>query len=136
MDERVLAILSNVVDWMEKNGSTHNTVSFAIDESLVNEIYEDSGRQYSITELETAADKCLAHEWIAHRSLGAKYSSLTITEKGLGIVRSKRKQESDRKNRKILKKISDYIEDHKGLFVFLGLAVAVATLIIKLLTDK
>jgi hypothetical protein len=130
MESSVLAVLTHIVDIMEKNGATHKLVSFDIDENLVNEIYDGSGHQYSISELQTAADKCLAHEWIEHRSIGEKYSHLCITEKGVGIVRSKRKQDLDRKSRNTLKKTSDYIEEHKGLFMLLSFVVALVALII------
>lgn len=131
MEESVLAILNNVVSFMEKSGATRGTVFFNIDESLVHDIYETTGHQYSLEELRVAADKCIAHEWLIHRSIGEKYRSLGITEKGVGIVRSIRAQEIAKKNRKPLKKLSDYIEDHKGLMVALGFFVALASVFVK-----
>lgn len=136
VDETILALLNNIVNFMEKNGTIRHALFFDIDEKLVNEIYDFTGKQYSLQELKIAADKCFAHEWIEHRSLGAQYGSLGITEKGLGVVRSKRKQESDKRGRSALKKISDYIEDHKGLFVFLGLVIALVTVAQKLIAGK
>ena len=136
MEPSVLAILTNVVDFMQKEGVTRVAVTFQVDENLINEIYEASRHQYSISELQKAVDKCVAHDWIEHRSIGEKYSYLGITEKGVGIVRSIRKQDFDRKNRKLLKKISDGIEDHKGLMVFLGLVATLATLLIKIYSGK
>ena len=132
IDKTVLAILSNVVDYMEKEGANRKVVSFSIDEDLVNEIFETTKVKHSVSELEAAADKSFAHEWIEHAALGAKYQSLRITEKGVGIVRSKRNQEAAKNNRGILKKVSDYIEDHKGLFIFLGFTIAVASLLLKI----
>lgn len=132
-DEIVLAILNNVVNFMEKNGATRSTVSFGIGEDTVEDIYKETGHQYSIEELQKAADKCIAHEWIKHKSISEKYGHLEITEKGVGIVRSIRQQELARKNRKPLKKLSDFIEDHKGLVAFLLLLIALAGLLIKLL---
>lgn len=131
MDESVLAILNSIVNFMETNGATRTTVFFDIDEKLVNGIYESTGHQYSLEELKKASDKCIAHEWLTHRSIGEKYRSLGITEKGVGIVRSIRQQEIAKKNRKPLKKASDFIEDHKGLMVFLGFVVALAGLFVK-----
>ncbi|MCX4188352.1 hypothetical protein OMP95_10890 [Methylophaga sp. OBS4] len=131
-----MAILNNVFDFMEEKGVNRKAVSFGIDEELVNEVYEATGVQYSLNELQKAADKCLAHEWIEHTTLGDKYTSLRVTEKGIGIVRSKRKQEAEKNNRPVLKKVSDYIEEHKGLFVFLGFTVALASLLIKIYGDK
>lgn len=131
MEQIVLAILNNVVAFMEKNGATRDTVMFDIDESLVHDIYESTGHQYTIEELQVASDKCIAHEWLKHKSIGSKYGCLGITEKGVGIVRSIRAQELAKKNRKPLKKLSDFIEDHKGLMVALGFFVALAGLFVK-----
>jgi len=136
MEAPVLAILTNIVNYMEKEGATREVVSFNIDELLVNEIYGSTGQQYTIEDLQKAADKSVAHEWIKHRSIGEKYHHLAITEKGVGIVRSIRQQEIARKNRKLLKKVSDYIEDHKGLMIFLGFVVALSTLLIKIYSGK
>ena len=136
MDEVALAILSNVVDFMEKNGATRTVVCFGIGEDLAKEIYEATGKQYTLEELQKAADKCIAHEMIELKSLGEKYRYLGITEKGVGIVRSRRQQELAKKNRKPLKKMSDWVEDHKGLMVILGFFVALATLIVKLFWGK
>lgn len=121
---------------MENEGINRKLVSFNIDEELVNEIYETTGIQYSINELESATDKCLAHEWIDHSSIGEKYHSLRITEKGVGIVRSKRRQEADKKNRSVIKKISDYIEEHKGIFIFLAFTIALTSLLLKVYGEK
>ena len=136
MEPPVLAILSNIVDYMEREGLTRDAVSFQVDEDLINEIYEAYQQRYSLSELQKSVDKSVAHEWIKHLSIGEKYSYLGITDKGVGIVRSIRKQAFERKNRKPLKKVSDYIEDHKGLMVFLGFVVTLTTLIIKIYSGK
>lgn len=134
MEDSEFLILDNVVRFMEKEGVTRDLVFFGIDEQLVNEIYDLSGKQFSVVELQKAADVCLAHEWIRHTSIGKKYQRLAITEKGVGIVRSKRKQEIEKKSRTLLKKTSDYIEEHKGLLTFLGVVIAIVTLIFKVKT--
>jgi len=131
MEENVLAILNHMVEFMEKNGSTRNTVFFDIDEKLVNEIYDSTGNQYALEELQKAADKCIAHEWISRQTISGKYHCLGISEKGVGIVRSIRAQELAKKNRKPLKKLSDFIEDHKGLMVALMFIVALSGVLVK-----
>lgn len=136
MEEPVLAILTNVVDYMEKNGAPRSAVTFGIGEDTVNGIYEATGKQYSLEELFKAADKCIAHEWIQRRALGQHYECLAITEKGVGIVRSTHLQALAKKNRKPLKKLSDWVEDHKGLMAVLGFFVALATLSAKLFWGK
>lgn len=124
-------ILNHVIDYMESTGSTYKLVTLSIDEKLVGEINSENKSNYTLEELERATDKCLAHEWIEHAALGSKYGDLRITPKGVGAARSKRKSEELKLSRSFLKKISDYIEDHKGLFVVLGFLLAIATFVLK-----
>jgi len=136
IDKSVLAILNHVVTYMEKEGANRKNVDFNIDEDLVTEISTSTREKYTLSELKEAADKCFAHEWIEHASMAGKYRSLRITEKGVGIVRSKRRQELEKKNRPLLKKVSDYIEDRRGLFIFLGFTIALTSLLLKIYGDK
>jgi hypothetical protein len=93
---------------MESTGSTYKSVSLAINDELVDEINSGHNTNYSLAELENAADKCLAHEWLTHATLGGgKYSSLRITPKGVGAARSKRKSDELKASRSWLKKMSD-----------------------------
>ncbi|WP_199103897.1 hypothetical protein [Aquitalea sp. ASV11] len=121
-------ILSNIIDFMEANGATAKEVTFEVDQNLADEINSKHGTKYSITDLQKAADKCIANEWVVHRALGEKYKCLGITSKGVGAARSRAKAEEIRASRNLAKKISDYIDDHKGLFVFLGFLIALTTL--------
>lgn len=130
-------ILNNIIDYMESTGSTYKTVILSIDQKLVDELNSEDGTSYTLLELEKATDKCLAHEWLKHTYMGAgKYVDLSITPKGIGAARSKRKAEELKASRSWLKKISDYIEDHKGLFVVLGFLLALATFGLKLFGDN
>jgi hypothetical protein len=113
-------ILNHVIDVMESRGSTSKVVTLSIDQKLVEEINNGNKSSYTLKELEKAADKCLAHEWIEYAALGSKYECLRITPKGVGAARSKHKAEELKSSRSFMKKTSDYIEDHKGLFVVLG----------------
>ncbi|SJM95336.1 conserved hypothetical protein [Crenothrix polyspora] len=123
----VFKILANVIDYMESNGVTAQVVMFEVDQKLADEINSKHGTTYTVFDLEKAVDKCIAHEWLTHRALGGKYKCLGITTKGIGAARSKAKAEEIKVSRSWLKKSSDYIEDHKGLFVLLGFIVALAT---------
>lgn len=124
-------ILNHVIDYMESTGSTYKLVTLSIDEKLVEQINSENKSKFTLKELEKATDKCLAHEWLEHAALGSKYDDLRITPKGVGAARSKRKSEELKSSRSFLKKTSDYIEDHKGLFVVLGFLVAIATFALK-----
>lgn len=120
-------ILANIIDFMEANGATAKAVTFAVDQQLADEINSKYGTSYSVANLEKAVDKCVANEWVAHRALGEKYKCLGITPKGVGAARSRARAEEIKASRTWLKKASDYIEDHKGLFMVLGFLVALAT---------
>lgn len=130
-------ILNNILDCMESNGTTYKMVEITINEALVEEINSDSKISYTLEELKMAADKCLAHEWLKHSYLGSgKYEHLKITPKGVGAARSKQKSEELKSSRSFLKKASDYIEDHKGLFIVLGFFLALATFALKIFGDS
>jgi hypothetical protein len=120
-------ILSNITDFMESSGTTYRAVSFSVDQDLANQINTKHGTNYSVQDLEKAVDKCIAHEWIERRSLDGKYSHLGITPKGVGAARSRTRSEEIKASRSWIKRVSDYIEDHKGLFVVLGFIVTLAT---------
>ncbi len=121
-------ILNHVIDYMESTGSTYKIVMFSVDQELVDQVNTDNKTSYSLSELEKATDKCLAQEWLEHATLGSgRYGSLRITPKGVGAARSKRKSEEQKANRSVLKKASDYVEEHKGLFVVLGFLIALLT---------
>lgn len=129
-------VLANIIDLMEATGATAKVVTFAVDQQLADEINSKHGTCYSVDDLQTAVDKCLANEWITHRSLGEKYKSLSITSRGIGVARSRARAEELKASRSWLKKTSDYIEDHKGLFVVLGFLIALATLASKFFEVK
>ncbi len=130
-------ILNNVLEYMESTGNTYKTVSVTIDEKLVVEINKAHKTKYTLSDLQSAADKCLAHEWLQRIRLGvSQYSDLEVTPKGLGVAKSKRKSEELKASRSFLKKSSDAIDDHKGLLVFLGLLMALATFVLKFFGDK
>jgi hypothetical protein len=120
-------IMGNFIDFMEANGATSKTVMFSIDQELVDEINAKHNTNYSINDLQRATNKCFAHEWIERISLDREYTNLRVTPKGIGATRSKAKSEEIKVSRSRLKKISDYIDDHKGLFVVLGFLLTLAT---------
>lgn len=132
MDEYKLLI--HILAFCEENGNRHSNVRFDVDHELVEELYDRYGVQPSIDELKKIVDRCYAREWLEHAYLGGgRHNGLKLTSKGMGVATSKRKSEELRNNRPSLKKTSDYIEDHKGLFVLLGSLIALAGLIISYL---
>lgn len=125
-------ILSHIVEHMENTGTISKLVQFSIDQEFTDEINSNYQTNFSLQEIEKAADKCFAHEWIEHIAMGeGKYDYLGITSKGVGAARSRQRSEELKASRTWLKKTSDCIEDHKGILIFFGSAIALATFILK-----
>ena len=117
---------------MIKNGRKHNLIRITINKEIVEYIYEH--KPYSVTEkeIEKLADICLANDWLEQKTIGAgQYGNLQLTTTGLGVITSKRRRKEIEDQKSILKKSSDYIEDHKGLFIFLGFMIAAIGLMLK-----
>jgi len=130
-----LALLYFVVDLLEEKGVSHKLEMFTINESLVVRINYKFSTSFSIIELQKAADKCTAHEWIekiTKEIAGNKHTNLGITQKGIGVARSKRMADEIKAKRSFFKKASDYIEDHKGLFILLGSIIGLTMLALKI----
>lgn len=125
-------ILSYIVDHMESTGTTYKLVQLSVDQEFTDDINTKYQTSFTLSEIEKATDKCLAHEWLKHTAMGGtKYSFLGITPKGVGAARSKQRAAELEASRTWLKKASDYIEDHKGILIFFGSSIALATFILK-----
>jgi hypothetical protein len=118
---------------MEEKGVTRNTIHLDVDEAAVDLMRKKLKVIATLEEIHRLADKCLAHEWLQHVFMGAgQYGSLSLTISGHGVVRSLQAKEVAKAKRSTLKRVSDYIEDHKGLFVVIGVLIALAGVITKL----
>lgn len=125
-------ILKVFIEEMESNGVNRKLVRFDINEEMLEKINADKKLPISLEDLRKAADRCLANEWLEHRVMAGQYGQLGISTTGVGVIRSRQKKEQQLRNRSWPKKASDYIEDHKGLFIALGAVVAISGLLIKL----
>lgn len=112
-------ILGNIIDFMEANGMTYEDVDLSINQKLADEINARHNSAYTVNELQIAADKCVAHNWLKRTSLDTRYALLEITPTGIGVARSKIKSDELKSSRTWLKKSSDWIENHKGLLAIL-----------------
>lgn len=126
-------LLAMFYEKMVEQGYSRNLVRLSLDSTMQKEISKKFRKDFPISEIEKAIDICLANEWLEHSSIGAgKYGMLQITTAGLGVVKSKMRQEERLRDRTKVKKLSDYIESHKGLFLFLGFLVALGGLLVSL----
>lgn len=113
-------------------GQARNLVRLSVNARMVEDIYDKSAISVTEGELQRAADICLANSWVKHTTMGVgQYGNLQLTTTGFGVAKSKQKQAELLNNRSIMKKASDYIEEHKGLFILLSFVIAIAGLLIK-----
>lgn len=117
---------------MLKKGQASHLVRLSVNARMVEGIYDNSGISVTESDLQRMADICLANGWLKHTTMGVgQYGNLQLTTTGLGVVKSKQKQAEQLNNRRIVKKASDYIEEHKGLFILLSFVIGLAGLVIK-----
>lgn len=118
---------------MEENGVPRNVIHLDVDQAAVDMMRDKLNVVTTLEDVQRLADKCLAHEWLEHRFLGAgQYGSLSLTATGHGVVRSLQIKEAAKASRSFLKRASDYVEDHKGLFVVVGVLIAITGVLTKL----
>lgn len=126
------SILSYFIDSMESRGESYNTVVISFDEVVIKEIEKKYSVSFSDESKKTIFNKLISHEYIAYMFFGGEeYSGMKITLKGLGAINSIRLKREQLEKRSILKKLSDGIENHKGLATFIGTMLAILTIIFK-----
>lgn len=126
------SILSYFIDSMESRGESYNTVIISFDEVVIKEIEKKYSVSFSDESKKTIFNKLISHEYIAYTFFGGEeYSGMKITLKGLGAINSIRLKREQLEKRSILKKLSDGIENHKGLATFIGTMLAILTIIFK-----
>lgn len=130
--ELAVLVLQEIVKHMEQTGSTRKQVRLSVDAELLHQLNQHTKEKYNIEDVRKAVDKCLAHQWLEKIGLGnSGYTNLRITEKGVGIAVSKTKQEELKAARSMLKRASDYVVEHKGLFILLGIVVSFLAVIVR-----
>ena len=118
-------ILNTYTEEMERQGTVRVALRMNIDEAMVTAIEKRIGKPLSLESLHRMADRCVANEWLQHGCIGVgRYEHLQLTESGFGVARSRQRQDEARRKRSAMKKLSDYVEEHKGLFVALGFLIA------------
>lgn len=125
-------LLEMYVDEMEVQGANRNLIRLSVDEAMVEAVRKKLQTDVDLESLQKLADKCLANQWLEHRVMGGKYGHLGLTTAGFGVVRSRQRKLEALANRTALKRASDYIEEHKGLFVAIGVAIALAGVLVRL----
>jgi hypothetical protein len=100
---------------------------------MIEKINSAKGTNINLEQLYMLTNKCFANEWLERSSMGRGYDNIGLTATGLSVIKSRQRKEEALAKRTWLKKASDYIEDHKGLFIIYTAIIAIATLLIKFL---
>jgi len=130
LKDNTFEILKVFYDEMIKTGSTHKCVMKDIDNDFLDRLYSISKNRVSIEYAKQVVDLCIANEWLKHAAIGNQYGCLRLTTSGLGVVKSKIRQFEEISDRTLIKKLSDYIDDHKGVFVLLSFTVSFFSLLV------
>lgn len=117
-------------DAMETEGVNHKIYRTNIGNDFVTTLNSNIKASLSLEECQKLADICVANDWLEHTVMGGKYIQLRLTTTGVGIVKSKLKQIENLEKRSFLKRISDYVNDHSGVFLLLSLAVSLFSLVV------
>lgn len=127
-------LLRLYVEEMEHRGVSRQQMWIAIDEEIVARLSAEDF-ETTLPQVQKLADKCIAKGWLEHNGRVGRhaYDNLELTATGLGVIRSRQLRQRQLEDRGRLKRISDYIEDHKGLFLLLGSVVTISGLIITII---
>ena len=120
-------LLDMFVNEMERRGENKDLVYMDINEQLAKRLADTLRRTITIGDLQRLTDQCLANQWLTQPFKTEKYLDLAITTDGLGIVRSRRRKKEVLGKRSTLRKVSDYLEERKGLISTIGVVIALAS---------
>lgn len=123
-----LAILDAYISEMEELGVTRNDLGMnpALLLVALNKTRKKKNN-YPFEKIEKAFKRCISKGWVEPLYLTVSQANRwKVTEKGLGVARSKRVQDS----RSALRKLSDIFEAHNGIFTFLSFLLSMSAIII------
>ncbi len=116
---------SDFLDIFDKEIKNRNAPMLTLDESFYDSVVTNIPKN----ELKRLADLCIKKSWLKKAAFGgSKYANLQLTSAGIEEMKSEKKQQE----RTIVKKFSDYIENHKGIVRLFLFIVAIITLLIQI----
>lgn len=137
MTKEEQVILSYFIEEMEKNGVKNTMIWVDFDDATLLCIQSKYHVTIDSNNKSNVLNKLLSHEYLQYSYMGSQeYFGMQITLKGVGVITSIKAKEEQLKNRGFLKKLSDDIESHKGLATFVGIMIAIITLILKYVEYK
>lgn len=125
--------LNHFLETMELRGEVASLVFINVNTEFVTDFNKRYKTKHTLEEFVKLVDVCKAHEWVKCTAGGrGPHGNLVITSKGVAAIRSKNESDRRKSERSAIKKLSDCIEDHKGLFVVFGFIIALATFYLKI----
>lgn len=120
-------LLAECLAQMEQQGINHKLFSINFDDKTLQVLNQKFCTTASLEELHKLVDRCLANDWLEHTVMGAKYNELRLTTTGFGAAKSRQRRGEMLQQRSVPKKVSDYVIEHRGLFMVLGFLLALAS---------
>ena len=120
-------LLALCLSSMESEGLNHQQFRMSFNEQVLAALNDRNGTTSNLEELHRLVDKCFANSWLEHTVMGNRYHELKLTSTGYGAARSRQRRAEIRRERSIVKKMSDYVIEHRGLFMVLGFLLALAS---------
>ena len=131
--EYLFTFLKVFYDGMENEGVNPNLYRIDIDDKFVSELNSKIKDTLTLDDCKKLSDICFANECLKHTVMGGKYVFLQLTPSGIGLVKSKQIQIETLENRSFLKRLSDFVIEHKGVFILGSFAVFLLSLLVSLL---
>lgn len=123
-------VLIYCLESLEAEGATRKVYEFNFNEETLKKINTKFTSDFSLKELEEVVKKSISNNYLEYMYFGEKMSSVRITDMGIGIARSKRKEFVAYSEKSFLTKLSDKVQAHSGLMSLIAIAVSFASLII------
>ncbi len=116
---------SDFLDIFDKEIKKRNAPMLTLDESFYDSVVTNIPKN----ELKRLADLCIKKSWLKKTTFGSnEYANLKLTSAGIEEMKSEKKQQE----RTIVKKFSDYIENHKGIVRLFLFIIPIITLLIQI----
>jgi len=131
MNEFEKVILSYFVDEMEREGHTYKTIQVSFTPETITTINKKYDIEISNEDREKLLNKLIANEYINYTGLCGQFNRMSITPKGVGIVKSLRSKAEQLQNRTIIKKFSDAVTEHQGVVTIIGVSLVILGLLLR-----
>lgn len=122
-------ILIYCLEELEDSGRSNNGYIFNFEKDDLYKVNDKFSVNYSFTELEVIIKKGLANDLFTYVYISARLDAIKITDIGLGIAKSKKRELQDYSEKSFLRKFSDKIQEHSGFVSLMAIVISLFSLI-------